>query len=185
MDLIWTLIPISLIPAVAAFIAVLGSYSYGRISKRGAILAGMSLIAGSIISLFGLASVTQPFAEFLARPEMESTTRLSQDQLKHATTAINIALWILPFISASLGTNLISDALTGSVRYTKRSKPRDRSLYWHARAIIEAQKREKAAGQRAHLRDRFSPRERLDPAARAKCAKQRRLKYRERSRRPA
>ncbi|WP_175137561.1 hypothetical protein [Achromobacter animicus] len=134
MSVPWFLFSLSLFFPVGAFSVTCQAYAKQTISRRYAVVLGLVMIASSVLALVGLTVVAQPFAEFLARPEASDGVRLLPSELKKMSSAIQVALWVLPFVSASIGTNLISDALTRGVQYGRRrtwgEKLQEREIYF-------------------------------------------------------
>lgn len=168
----WLFIPLT------TFLGLFSAYSGPRISKQHAIVIGLGLVASSCIAFFGLTGIVQPFAEFLARPEAPDGARLSVKDVSQISSFIQLMLWMLPFVSASLGTNLISDALTRGVRYGKRRKAKDRLQRWFLRVSLEQLNFEKAQRAQAQIFSQSGSVARLNAAACAKRAKRRGIRAR-------
>lgn len=142
-------IGLSIFISILAFASVFTVYAGPSISRRQAYTQGMVLIAASCITVAGLTWVAQPFAEFLARAEIREGVRLSSRDTAYFSRVIQLILWVLPFVTASLGTNLISDALTRHLKYEKGDVEKDLLRGWRAEVRLDLS-RSNAAKQAHH-----------------------------------
>lgn len=148
MSATWMVIVVSIFIAILAFASVFTAYSGPSISRRQAFMQGMILITASCIAVAGLTWVAQPFAEFLTRPEIREGVRLSSRDTAYFSRVIQLILWVLPFVTASLGTNLISDALTRNVKYEESDDEKDPMRGLRAEVFLD--QRKSSAAKQAH-----------------------------------
>jgi hypothetical protein len=95
-----------------------------NLSKWGAVLIGLSLIGIAAWFAYHMQLQWLPFAEAMADGSVEMPHRLRPDQLKEFESHVNFFLWLLPFVTASLGTNILSDALLRGFTYQDQWIPR-------------------------------------------------------------
>jgi len=90
------------------------------ISRAGVMFWGVALIAlaGYIASQL---IAWQPIGEFLIENK-ESGRAISRKAFEDFQRKSTFMLWVIPFVTGSLGTNLISDALMNHGRYQRRSR---------------------------------------------------------------
>jgi hypothetical protein len=83
-------------------------------SRLGAVLFGLSLIGAAAWFTFHMQVEWFPIAEGMT---IGKQPRLTSDQLKQFEAHVNFFQWLFPFVSASLGTNILSDALSTNFTY--------------------------------------------------------------------
>jgi hypothetical protein len=116
----WLYIALAL--PISAIFSVLWAYlNEPLMRRRRAITLGLTLILSAGISFY-LLGFMPSFVSYLIRKEYPA------DMIKHYEQATTVILWLLPFVTAALGTNLISDALTREVRYGKPPNHHDRRM---------------------------------------------------------
>lgn len=87
------------------------------ISRVGAALIGLMLIGAAAWSVYTLQMKWLPFAEAMTDPRVAESYRLSPEQFKVFSGSVSFLLWFLPFVTASWGTNLLSDAIARNYSY--------------------------------------------------------------------
>ncbi|WP_143028364.1 MULTISPECIES: hypothetical protein [Burkholderia cepacia complex] len=90
------------------------------ISKTGAILLGSVLIAQAGWTAYQIQVRWLPIAEAMTAAKVATNFRMSPEQVKTFTSSANFLLWIIPFATASWGTNIISDAISRNFTYREK-----------------------------------------------------------------
>ncbi|VWC34088.1 hypothetical protein [Burkholderia metallica] len=112
--------------AMAAFIVLMLFLTTDDISKTGAILCGSFLIAEAGVTAYQIQVHWLPIAEATTASNIAARYRMSPEQVKAFTSSANFFLWIIPFVTASWGTNIISDAIGRNFTYREKwSVPRN------------------------------------------------------------
>ena len=100
---------------VAMFIHSLMSRS--DMSKLGAVLWGMILIGFAAWVTYKLQFFWLREAEKMTHSTTPSQRPVNPDDVALFESRLNFLIWLLPFVTASLGTNVLSDALLRGYTY--------------------------------------------------------------------
>jgi hypothetical protein len=104
----------------AVWFVIVGLFQCKDLSKTGAILLGLSLIGVAAWTTYQLQLQWLPIAEAMASKKVATNHSLTVDELKGFESHVNFFLWLLPFVTASWGTNILSDALFRDFTYKDR-----------------------------------------------------------------
>jgi len=116
--------------SLVVFVVLVVFLTNEDISKIGAILLGLVLIAQAGWTAYQIQVRWLPIAEAMATAKVATNFRMSPEQVKTFTSSANFFLWIIPFATASWGTNIISDAIGRN--FTYREKWSAPHLLWTA-----------------------------------------------------
>ncbi|WP_146128451.1 hypothetical protein [Burkholderia gladioli] len=90
------------------------------VSRPGAILLGALLIAQAGWTAYQIQIHWLSMAESLADPKVAAKYRLTSAQLQAFESSVSFFLWVIPFATASWGTNIISDAVARNFTYRQK-----------------------------------------------------------------
>jgi hypothetical protein len=100
-----------------SFMAIFSLTRCPDLSKLGAVLTGLSLIGLAAWITYHMQIEWFPVAEGMAEKAVRKQLQLTPDQVKEFESHVNFFLWLLPFVTASFGTNILSDALLRNFTY--------------------------------------------------------------------
>jgi hypothetical protein len=103
--------------ATTFWLAITIFFQSKDLSRIGAILLGISLIGAAACSTYQLQIQWLPIAEAMATDKVGTKHLLTHDELQVFESRVNFFIWILPFATASWGTNILSDALLRNYTY--------------------------------------------------------------------
>lgn len=90
------------------------------ISRAGAILLGAWLIAQAGWTAYQIQIHWLSLAESLTDPAVAAKYRLTSPQLQAFENSVGFFLWLIPFVTASWGTNIVSDAVARNFTYRQK-----------------------------------------------------------------
>jgi len=106
--------------AMMAFVVLVIFFTSEDISRIGALLLGVGLIAQAGWTAYEIQTHWLALAETMAAPKVAAKYRISSDQLQTFSNLVSFSLWIIPFVTASWGTNIISDAAARNFTYREK-----------------------------------------------------------------
>lgn len=113
------------------------------LSKLGAVLTSLSLIGLAAWITYHM-QAWLPIAEGMVGKMVRKQLQLTPDQVKEFEYHVNFFLWLLPFVTAAFGTNMLSDALLKKFTY------QDHWFVWHA--ILNLRSGKSIFGSRKYFR---------------------------------
>jgi hypothetical protein len=141
-----------------SFMAIISLTRLRDLSTIGAVSTGLSLIGLAAWITYHMQIQWFPFAEGLVGSAAPKKLQLKLDQVKEFESHVNFFLWLLPFVTASFGTNILSDALLRGFTYQDD---------WIVKRIVcDVLSGERILGSRKHVRISFEVRKDISQNAR-------------------
>lgn len=106
--------------AMMAFVVLVIFFTNEDISRIGALLLGVGLIAQAGWTAYEIQTHWLALAEAMAAPKVVAKYRISSDQLQAFSNLVSFSLWVIPFVTASWGTNIISDSAARNFTYREK-----------------------------------------------------------------